>query len=77
MSDKDFGWINYKNLGWINEEKLKYYEGRFKLDNDPHEYTLITIRFWSNHPILAMRYIYEKCNTIEDVKSFNYKDIIL
>jgi len=76
MTNKNFGWTGYKKLGWNKDNNLHYYQGTFKEDNDPHNFTLIRIRFWSDRPVKAMRYIYDKCNSIKDTLAFNEKELI-
>jgi hypothetical protein len=77
MTDKNFGWLRYKNLGWVKSNGLKYTEGYFKQDGDPYGFTIIIIRFWTNRPVKAMRKIYSQCSSLKDVERFHGKEIII
>ena len=54
-----YGWTHYKRTGWVINGK-KQYEGYFKKDNDPYNFTLVRVRFTAKHPVLAMREIAER-----------------
>ena len=56
MTESEWGWTSYKHLGWVVEGR-KYYEGRFRLQNDIYSWTLQIVRFLAKHPKKAMSHI--------------------
>ncbi len=57
VENPDYGWERYERTLWINDAGQKCYFGHFVCMNDPYGFTRVTIKFWANRPVIAMRAI--------------------
>ena len=67
-----WGWTSYEKTHWKRDDGRKLYIGHFRQDNDPHNWTAQTIRFWAHRPIIALRGI---VNSGKDPKVFDNKEV--
>ena len=65
--ESPWGWEHYERTFWKRDDGRKCYIGHFRMDNDPHHWTVTIVRFWAKHPIIALRMI---CQSGKDPKTF-------
>lgn len=58
MAESPWGWDRYERTPWVRQDgKTRLYVGHFRMDNDPHHWTIVEVRFWAKRPIVALRTI--------------------
>ncbi len=57
IDESPWGWDRYERTSWIREDGRPMYVGHFRMNNDPHHWTICRVRFWARRPILALREI--------------------